>query len=50
MEKKEKIVDFHKYCKNCKYVAVNETDNPCNDCLNCPTNTNTSEPINFEEK
>lgn len=50
MEIVEKIVDFDKYCENCKYKDTKETEDPCNECLDNPTNINTKKPINYKEK
>ena len=50
MEYSEKIVKFDVYCPKFKNKDTNEHDNPCDECLLSPTNTNTSEPINFKEK
>ena len=38
MEYIDKIVDFE-YCKKCKYEKNAESEEPCHDCLNNPTNT-----------
>lgn len=40
--------DFEKYCKLCKYKNLEETKDPCNECLDEPVNYNTDEPVNFE--
>lgn len=45
----QKFVDFKTYCPLCKNAKLDEHKDPCNDCLNCPTNTNTHQPILFEE-
>ena len=50
MENNTKIVDFHKYCKTCKHSKKKDNEDPCDECLDNPTNTNTSRPVNWEEK
>ena len=47
MEYIDKIVDFE-YCKKCKYEKKAESEKPCHDCLNNPTNTYSHRPIHFE--
>ena len=46
----EKEVNFEKYCKLCKYEKLEETLDPCNDCLDHPSNENTEKPVFFKEK
>jgi hypothetical protein len=50
MEIIDKIVDFEKYCKTCKYKDTKEFLDPCHDCLNNPTNVNSQKPVNYKEK
>lgn len=45
-----KIVDFHKYCRRCKYEHCSEADDICWDCLEEPVNLYSQKPINFKEK
>jgi len=49
-ENKEKIVDFEKYCKECKFFNVDDSkgEEPCNSCLAEPVNENSRKPVNFE--
>lgn len=49
MEIVEKIIDFDQYCKTCKHRDLNEVKDPCNDCLDNPTNINSKKPIYYEE-
>lgn len=49
MEINEKIVEFDKFCKTCKHCDVKHFEDPCNECLDNPTNTNSKKPINYEE-
>lgn len=46
----DKEVYFYEYCKTCKYQNKSKTDEPCNDCLSIPTNTDSHKPVNWEEK
>ena len=48
-----KIVEFDKYCKTCIHSNLIQNDNgdmpePCNSCLNEPTNVNSKKPIHYE--
>lgn len=40
----EKEVYFDQYCKSCKYHGLEESKDPCNDCLAEPSNTNSHKP------
>lgn len=31
-----KEVNFAEYCRNCKYADIEDTKNPCNNCLDIP--------------
>lgn len=44
----EKEVYFDQYCKSCKYHGLEESKDPCNDCLAEPSNTNSHKPMNTE--
>lgn len=44
----EKEVYFDQYCKSCKYHGLEESKDPCNDCLTEPSNTNSHKPMNYE--
>lgn len=46
----DKEVYFYEHCKTCKYQNKSETDEPCNDCLSNPINTDSHKPVNWEEK
>lgn len=48
MEIIDKIVEFDKYCKDCKFKDNKEYLDPCHECLNNPTNTNSKKPVNFK--
>lgn len=45
-----KIVDFEKYCKTCEHRDLKESDDPCFDCLDEPTNLNSNKPVYYKEK
>lgn len=45
-----KEVYFHEYCKTCKYRAVKNIEEPCNECLGEPLNLNTHRPVKYEKK
>ena len=42
-----KEVYYYKYCPLCKYNKVEETDDPCNDCLAHGSNENTHKPVRY---
>ena len=50
MEEKLKEAWFWEYCKECKHQAVNEDEEPCNECLNHPGVEDSHKPYNFESK
>lgn len=41
----EKEVYFDQYCKSCKHHGLEESKDPCNDCLAEPGNTNSHKPL-----
>lgn len=45
-----KEVYFYKYCKDCKYDKLLNTDDPCNECLDEPINQYSHKPVKFEAK
>lgn len=45
-----KVVYFHDYCNKCKHQKLKDTEEPCNECLESPTNWNTHRPVKYEEK
>lgn len=50
METIDHFVEFDKYCKTCKFKDVKDTkgEEPCNDCLSYPVNTNSRKPVRYE--
>lgn len=49
MESKQKEVYFHEYCKTCKNYKLDESEDPCNECLNEPSNEDSHKPVYWEE-
>ena len=45
----ERIVDFEKYCKTCRYYETNETEDPCNECLTEPVREDSRKPAKYSE-
>ena len=50
MEILDKIVEFDEYCKKCKFFELDESEEPCNECLSNPVNQNSKKPVNYKEK
>ena len=50
MHEGDMLVDFYTHCKTCKYETTIETDDPCNECLEQPTNEYTTKPVMWKEK
>ena len=50
MEDNTKLVDFDVYCPKCKYLELDDSDDPCNECLAYGGNYNSHKPVNYEEK
>lgn len=48
MEIIDKEVYFHKYCNLCKHKDVDESEDPCDECLEYFCNTYSHRPVNFE--
>ena len=44
------IVSFDTWCANCKHAQLEETKDPCNECLDNPVNMNSYQPTLFEKK
>ena len=49
-ESREKIVDFRLYCPMCANYEVKQDEEPCNECLTYPVNTDSRKPVKFKEK
>ena len=50
MERKDKEVDFKKYCATCVYKDIEETEDPCNECLAQGANEWSRKPIKYKEE
>lgn len=48
MESDYLLVDFSRYCKSCKHKDILETEDPCNECLENPTNLYSHKPVKYE--
>lgn len=46
---REKLVQFENRCKSCKHVKESATEDPCDECLSNPTNTDSHKPVRWEE-
>lgn len=44
-----KFVEFEKYCKDCKFKDLEETEEPCCDCLAEPVNLYSHKPVKWKE-
>lgn len=40
-------VRFDIFCKHCKNKKLKDTDEPCDECLSCPTVSNSRKPLYF---
>ena len=49
MEGDYKIVDFS-WCNQCKYKNIDDTEDPCYECLDEPVNIDSHKPVYFEDK
>jgi hypothetical protein len=49
-QESKKEVYFHQYCETCKHKNVAEKDEPCSECLEYPTNTDSHKPVKYEKK
>ena len=45
-----KEVYFHEYCPKCVHKDVDETEDPCNECMTHFYMINSHKPYNFKEK
>lgn len=46
----DKIVRYDRYCKTCKHYPLNQAEEPCNTCLDKPTNGYSRKPVKYEKK
>jgi hypothetical protein len=49
-ENRSKFVEFSAYCPTCKHEDKKESEDPCYDCLDNPTNIDSHKPVNWEQK
>lgn len=47
-ENGQKIVDFSK-CLDCIHFELDESESPCDECLNEPVNTYSTTPVHFKK-
>lgn len=45
----EREVRFDIWCKRCKHKDTPEVEDPCNECLNEPSNINSRKPIHWKD-
>ena len=50
IENNQRIVCYDIWCQKCLCKDIKENDEPCEECLDNPTNENTERPIKFKEK
>lgn len=50
MSSKPKEVYFDIWCRKCKHKKVDETEPPCDECLEQGFNIDSHKPLRFEEK
>ena len=43
------LVDFDEFCPTCKHNKLTDTDYPCDECLEHPTNQESHKPVKYEE-
>lgn len=49
MNEDYKEVYFDQYCKTCKHCKKENTDEPCNECLDNPINLYSHKPVKWEK-
>lgn len=49
MEYPQKEVRFDEFCPKCKFYKLDEGEDPCNDCLQNPSNLHSRVPTEFKE-
>lgn len=50
MVNEEKIVRYDRYCKTCEHWNLKQEEEPCNTCLENPTNTYSRKPKYYKKK
>lgn len=46
----DKIVNYYDWCPVCMYLNVDESDDPCHECLSTPVNQDSRRPVKFRKK
>lgn len=41
---------YFTYCESCEFKDVEQSEDPCHDCLNEPVNEWSHKPVNYKEK
>ena len=47
--RRENLVDFEYFCPKCKNAKLDEHKDPCDECLTYSVNTNSTQPVLYEE-
>lgn len=50
IEHEYKEVYFHQYCESCEFKDLKDHQDPCNECLDEPTNLHSHKPVNYKPK
>ena len=50
MDSKEKEVRFDLFCRYCKHQTLLGSEDPCDECLNSPSNEDSMRPVNFKKE
>lgn len=50
MDSSDREVYFGQYCKTCEHFDKMEEQEPCDECLGEPVNTDSHKPVRWEEK
>ena len=45
-----KLVRYEKYCKLCKNILVDDSEEPCNECMDNPYADTGPIPMHFEKR
>ena len=45
----QKEVFFGDWCPKCKHYDTEETDDPCNECLDNPSNEDSHKPVRWQK-
>ena len=50
MDENYKEVYFGQYCQLCRFETLDETEDPCRECLTNPVNLYSHKPVMFKPK